>query len=511
MAQKILVLDTNILLNNGKAYLEFGDNAVFVPMCLREELDRKKKFPDLGYHARTYLKDTRLLSKKYNLVTEGAPIGKSGSRLYEISTYYLPDGRDLLKYKTGIGEMDLNIIRSALILQHYNPNIPVEIVSQDNNLITVARSNGVIANLKKKDEIILDNINVKIEIIKNYKLHNYIEKHFDEEKGLILHQDTLKKYKIDTSKTFNNKYFYFTKRGKEKMDFNFLFKYNIKNNVLMPMRIDLNQGVAEIKPRSLEQAALMDAIIDPDNSVIVVDGVAGTGKTLLSLACALQLTINKKLYDDDPNAKIYITRTSDPVGKRDLPAVPGDRTEKILELYRGIAKNIPKIMCDWDIDTEINRAFNKKLENITKPSNNSKKGKKGRYKRKVKNLTKGKLEVGSTLNDLIAEGLIELLDIGIIRGDDLLPHEIYYIDEAQNLTPSEIKTAVTRAGKGAKLIISGDSTQVDNPNCSQEFNGLVHLINQATQRHEKKYDFTVAITLIKAERSLIAEFGARFL
>jgi len=511
--RKILVLDTNILLENHNAFREFGDNYVFVPLCVRAELDHKKKnYESNGWNARRYAEITQKFSKKHDLIHEGVQINKQGGRLFETGIYKIikENGKEIdpLKYSMDIGEKDLNIIRAALVLKYINPDIPVEIVSYDNNLIALARHNGLEANTKLKNEVQIDKIDYGINRINNYRLWNKLERDLENinlnKEEIMLTKQDLKKYGIDVQNPYHNKYFIISKKNEKEFDFRKIFKFNIKENALISSCVNLNETIAGIKAKSLEQAVLIDAIMNPENHVIAVEGAAGTGKTLLALACAYQI-ISDKRGDNDPEAKLYITRSRDPVGGRDTPPIPGTRVEKDLELYAGIANNTRKILSK--AKNGINRLMNKRREEEAEKITTKKK-KKGKVKKELKKTIP---DFGGSLDELIKQGLVELLNIGNIRGYDLNPNEVYFIDEAQNLEPREIRTAVTRVGEGGKLIVCGDISQIDNPKCKAEYNGLMHLINSITIQKDPKYAFLAAVKLIKSERSRAAEYGAKCL
>lgn len=207
-----------------------------------------------------------------------------------------------------------------------------------------------------------------------------------------------------------------------------------------------------IKPRSREQRVALEILLDDSIGIVTLIGQAGTGKTLLALTCALEQTINQKKYD-----KILVSRPIMPLG-RDIGFLPGDKNEKLMNWMGPIFDNLRFLM-------------------KTKNGDND-------------NLNKAQ--------ELIDKHIIELEALTYIRGRSIT-RQFMIIDEAQNLTPHEVKTIVSRAGEGTKVILTGDPYQIDNPYLDSSSNGLSYVVERF-----KNHKIHGHITLTKSERSPLA-------
>jgi len=210
-----------------------------------------------------------------------------------------------------------------------------------------------------------------------------------------------------------------------------------------------------IKPKNSEQAFAISALLDDSILLVSIVGPAGTGKTIISLASALA-KLDEEIYKE-----LLFTRTTISVGNKDIGFLPGDVNEKISPFMQGLFDNLGVIK---EID-EKNR-------------------------RKI---------------DTWQQGEIKIEPISFIRGRSLVK-KILIVDEAQNLTPQEVKTIVTRAGEGTKMVFIGDITQIDNPYLDERSNGLSYLMDKM-----KGQDFYSHLTLVKGERSLLAEVAGKLL
>jgi len=209
-----------------------------------------------------------------------------------------------------------------------------------------------------------------------------------------------------------------------------------------------------IKPKNSEQAFALSVLLDPKITLITMIGQAGTGKTLLSLAGSLQ-QLEEKKYE-----KVFFTRNTVPLG-RDVGFLPGDINEKVSPYMRGFSDNLSFI------------------KNISK------------YKTRIDKFTE--------------EGKLHMEPIPFLRGSSM-PNVIFIIDEAQNLTPKEVKAIVTRAGEGTKIILIGDITQIDDPYLDERSNGLSYLIEKMSGQ-----DFYAHVVFVKSERSRLAEIAGNLL
>ncbi|MEI6471728.1 MAG: PhoH family protein [Holophagaceae bacterium] len=215
-----------------------------------------------------------------------------------------------------------------------------------------------------------------------------------------------------------------------------------------------------IKPRNREQQFAMELLLDPAVQVVTLLGKAGTGKTLMAIAAGLQQVVDDEAYD-----KILVSRPVMPMG-RDLGYLPGDISEKLRPYMQPIYDNLEFIVA---ANTEARRRST---------------------------MTGGQLEEA---------GYLSVEPLTYIRGRSI-PKQYLVVDEAQNLTPHEVKTILTRAGEGTKVIFTGDPHQIDNPYVDASTNGLSYLAE-----HFKQLDISGHMTLMKGERSRLAELASNLL
>ena len=222
----------------------------------------------------------------------------------------------------------------------------------------------------------------------------------------------------------------------------------------------IKEGVWGIYPRNKEQCFALDLLLDDSLKLVTLVGKAGTGKTLLAIAAGLHKSADERVFH-----RLLVSRPIFPLGK-DIGYLPGDIEEKLNPWMKPVYDNVEFIL----------------------DSRNSGRGKSGRG-----------------YQELIDQGLLEIEPLTYIRGRSI-PHQFLIIDEAQNLTPHEIKTIITRAGEGTKIILTGDPYQIDNPYVDATSNGLVFVVQKM-----KGEGIAGHITLEKGERSELAELAANLL
>lgn len=432
MAKKTFVLDTNVLLHDPEAVFKFPRNHVVIPVTVLEELDNMKRLPsELGKNARVVF---RLLD---NLATEG-----KGDFHGSVPLDNDADLRILLKSQ---GEpshalsSDLNdnkIILAAFQLQQLGEK--VIFVSKDLAARIKAEAMGIEAqdyqNLKYAYESVFKGINnctmAKHDIDLFYK------------DGAIscpipdLHPN---EYCIMTSPENTS--------GVGKFD-------RATGNLVPLLKSTHLWG---IKPRNVEQRCAVDLLLRDDIKLVTLMGPAGTGKTLLALACGM-----RKVFDDSTYSRILISRPIVPLG-RDIGYLPGTKEEKLYHWMQPIYDNL-EFLCD----------------------------------------SSGK-EPSETLRWVMDSKKIEMEAVTYIRGRTL-PKMFIIIDEAQNLTPHEVKTIISRAGEGTKVILTGDPTQIDNPYLDKDSNALTYVVGRFCEQAIYGHIF-----LAKTERSELAALAAAIL
>ena len=228
---------------------------------------------------------------------------------------------------------------------------------------------------------------------------------------------------------------------------------------LVPLIRAGKEGVWGIRPRNMEQSYAIDLLLSDEIKLVTIVGKAGTGKTLLALAAGLHKTTEEGLYH-----KLLVSRPVFPLG-RDIGYLPGDIEQKLNPWMQPIFDNVEFLM----------------------------------------NLSRADKKAGRGYHELLDLGILEIEALTYIRGRSI-PHQFIIVDEAQNLTPHEVKTIITRVGDNTKMIFTGDPFQIDNPYVDSTNNGLVHVVNRF--KHEK---IAGHITLTKGERSALAELAANLL
>ena len=237
-----------------------------------------------------------------------------------------------------------------------------------------------------------------------------------------------------------------------------VFRFDGRRGMFHPLR-DLSKGVWDIVPRNPHQAIALEMLMDPEVSVVTLIGKAGTGKTLLALAAGLQM-----MMEDNTYSKMLVSRPIFPMG-RDVGYLPGTLEEKLQPWMQPIFDNL-----EFLVSTPVSRHSQ----------------------------VKG-------YQALMDQGLINIEPLTYIRGRSI-PKQFMIVDEAQNLTPHEIKTIITRVGTGTKIVLTGDPYQIDNPYVDAISNGLSHLVERF-----KDQEMAAHVTLVRGERSSLAEMAANIL
>ncbi len=438
MAQKNYIVDTNVLLHDPNSIYAFEDNNVYILISVLEELDKFKTAPgETGANARRVAKELDTLREKGNL-NDGVEL-ENGGKLY-VTTYK----------KNGLN-LDLSVVDNRLITTAHKLKIDTKLKS-----VVITKDIGlrVRADGVRVDAEDYESGKYKVE---SYHGHSTIQVPARIINMLYEHEVIAKEcHSVNDEKQFlPNHYFKFVNEIDPKKTV--LAKLAVNGDLV---KINMNKRpVCGISPKSPEQHFALDALLDPDISLVTLRGMAGTGKTLLSIAAAL----SRALDDNDKCYKITITRPTIPVG-RDIGFLPGDLDDKMAPWMRAIYDAIDKIKeCDGGIGkkSSIPAGFDRK------------------------------------------DGFLEVTPLPFVRGRSIA-HSFMVIDEAQNMTPLEVKTLLTRASEGTKIVLTGDTDQIDNPYLDSESNGFSYLISKI-----KGHDIHAHIELEKGERSRLAEIAAK--
>lgn len=441
--RKIFVLDTSVILYDPQCIFHFDDNMVVVPITVLEEMDRfKKDLTEIGRNARQFSRYLDHFRKRGSLAT-GVEIGKRGMLcvdLFRDAEKHLPP--DMSHEKN-----DHRILAVALKMRHEKPNQPVIFVTKDVNLRVKADALGIVS-------VDFETSRVTIE-----ELYTGVTQ-FDVPSDVIVNFNAEKRFPLNDRNLPPNGYVIL--RDQHKPEIVALGKYSSQTGDVLPLKVPA-EGVWGIKPRNAEQAFVMDALLDDSVALVSLVGKAGTGKTLLALACGLQKTIDEGKYH-----KLLVSRPVFPLGK-DIGFLPGEIEEKLNPWMQPIFDNIDFIVS---------------FSGGEKPQK--------RPQRRA-------------WQELINQGMLHIEPLTYIRGRSLA-HQFLIVDESQNLTPHEMKTIITRAGEGTKVILTGDCYQIDNPYIDSSNNGLTYVVERF--KHES---IASHVTLTKGERSRLAELATNLL
>ena len=437
--KKIFVLDTSVILHDHNSLNCFEENDVAIPITVLEELDNFKRGNDTkNYEAREFIRLLDRLSNDYTL-QDWIPINGSDKGKFKIIMQNESLPSDAIKI---FGDKnDHRILNAALGLKTTNNSSKIILVSKDINLRLKAKALNITAEDFETGKIDRDSTlysgkqaidNIDSDFI------NKLYKHSQNEDISVLKENVVPNG------------FYILKNGKSSI----LGYYNPFEKQLE--RVE-KQYVYGIKPKNAEQTFALHALLNPDIKLVSLQGVAGTGKTLLALASALE---QNNLYQ-----QIVLARPIVPLSNKDIGYLPGNAEDKINPYMQPLFDNLKFIKNQF--------------------GENEKKYRK--------------------IEEMEDQGKLKISALAYIRGRSL-SNVIFIVDEAQNLTPHEVKTIITRAGENTKIIFTGDVFQIDTPYLDEQSNGLSYLIDRL-----KGNDLFAHITLEKGERSELANLANELL
>jgi PhoH-like ATPase len=444
-SKKEFSLDTNILIDNPASIYCFGEHDVTIAIQVIEELDRFKSGQNLrGESAREVTREIdKLFSPKIYNTGVSLGSGKGVLRIC-ISKQLNSKIKKVLKDDT----MDHRIISVALDRQEFhqrkNKNkdvlpVSVVLVSNDTNMRLKAGAVGLNAEYRKADRV--ENLDTLYKGLCNEKVDKKtIDSLYKAEEVSALFD----------KKLFPNQCCHF-ENGKQSG----LFKYNSNGVFESVKKVELFNG---IKTRNKEQHFAADLVLDKNISLVTLVGKAGTGKTLMAIGAAIKM-LKKKDYDN-----ILIARPVVSLSDKDIGFLPGDIKEKLAPYMQPIMDNVDVL---------------KKGEDH-----------------------KGNSKLAENIEEYIKKEQIKIEALAFIRGRSL-NNTLFIIDEAQNLTPKEVKTIVTRMGENSKVVFTGDIHQIDNPYLDAHSNGLTYLVDKA-----KSFQNAGHIQLFEGERSDLSNWAA---
>jgi len=437
--KKIFVLDTSVILYNHNALRSFEDNDVAIPITVLEELDNFKKGNDIkNFEAREFIRQMDKISPRGTL-QRWTTIGKPSTGKFKV----IMNEQSEMDAQAIFGESkpDHRILNAALVLSKEYPDRSVVLVTKDINLRLKARA-----------------LNIPAEDFETGKIKD-IESLYA---GKIM-VEGLSKSLIDT--IYQEGFCFPEDIGiKEPNPNQYLILKNSKHSVLtffnpVTARIEKieKRSAFRIEPRNAEQVFALHAILNPNVKLVTLQGVAGTGKTLLALAGSLEQKMNFK--------QIYLARPIVPLSNKDIGYLPGDIKSKLNPYMEPL----------WDNLKFIQNQYGEKDKEF------------------------------KAITEAIEKEKLMITPLAYIRGRSI-SNVFFIVDEAQNLTPHEVKTIITRAGENTKIIFTGDIYQIDTPYLDAQSNGLSTLIDKI--KHNPIY---AHIRLEKGERSELANLANEML
>lgn len=432
---KIFVIDTSVIIYNHAAVLDFQEHDVVIPITVLEELDQFKKGNDTkNFQAREFTRILDRLSQSGSL-QNWVPLGTpNGGHIRVVMNK--PNGLDATTV-FGEDKPDHRILNSAMFLARENPDRKVVLVSKDINLRLKAKALDISAEDYETGKI--KNVD---ELYTGKK-----EVHVDDPRIIDLLYDVgyCEPAAAGIENPVPNQYYIIKQQNNSVLGcFN-----PLTGNV---ERIE-KQTVQRITPRNAEQVFALHAILNPRVKLVTLQGIAGTGKTLIALAGSLEQRIEFE--------QLFVARPIVPLSNRDIGFLPGDVSSKISPFMEPLYDNLKFIHHQY-------KEKDKEFKNITEALENEQ---------------------------------IIVSPLAYIRGRSL-SNVIFLIDEAQNLTPHEVKTIITRAGENTKMIFTGDIFQIDTPYLDSQSNGLSYLIDRV-----KGNEMYAHIRLEKGERSELANLA----
>ncbi len=446
-----IVLDTNVLMHDPFSLFQFKEHDVVLPMAVLEELDQGKK--GLSETARNVRQVSRyiddLIEKWRGDISDGLPLdpgpGDASGRLF----FDLGDGARSMPTSLDDNKPDNAILATALAFSEHHPERTTRLVTKDINLRIKARAIGLVAEDYSTDQVIDDPdllYSGKIEL----------------DDRTLKTADTSTDPVVFPASVAKNWYPNALVHGADEQ-FQAIAGSRDGKQALARKLIDFssdNSRIWGVRARNMEQSFALNLLLDPNIDFVTLLGQAGTGKTLLALAAGLHQVMDEQRYSE-----IVATRVTVPVGE-DIGFLPGTEEEKMNPWMGALDDNLE----------------------VLAPESTTRSGSWGR----------------AASLDLI-RSRIKIKSLNFMRGRTFQNRYII-IDEAQNLTAKQLKTLITRAGSGSKVICMGNLAQIDTPYLTETTSGLAYLVDRF-----KDWDHSGHITLRSVERSRLADYSAEIL
>lgn len=443
MEKKIFIIDTNVVLFDPHAIFNFAEHDLVIPIVVVEEVDKfKRDMSENGRNARTF---SRIIDelRATGPLSKGVPLKNGGKLFIDLG---------VMDKISEIPDLDMKKADNQMLaLAHKlsKGNREVIFVSKDINLRIKADAAGVRAEDYEPSKLEVDDIYTGTTTV-------------SVKGGLIDEFYAKRKLAIDgVDKKLHANQFVFIK-DESNPNHTAIGRFDGPQNSLIPV-FKPSEGLWGVYPRNAEQAFAIDLLLNDEVKLVSLVGKAGTGKTLLAIAAGLSKTVDEGLY-----SRLLVSRPVMPMGN-DIGFLPGTVEEKLNPYMQPIFDNI-----DF-------------LFGVSSVSKTNRRG------------------AGKGTQELINQGLLSIEPLTYIRGRSI-PNQFMIVDEAQNLTPHEIKTIITRAGEGTKIVLTGDTMQIDHPYLDSMNNGLAAVVecfkNEAIAGH---------VTMVKGERSKLSELATQLM
>lgn len=438
--KKNFILDTNVILHDYKCLDNFQENDIYIPFVVLEELDNFKKGNEqINYNARAFVRELDDLTEN-GLFEDGAELGFGRGRLYILN---MPEYSEEIAKSFPDPKPDNQILSVVLGVGKKYPDIKTILVTKDINLRMKARSLGLLVEDYITDKVINVDAFSEEELVIEGVDADLIDKLYSTPHGIDIDE-----FNFDVHLEPNQCFILKSERN------TILVRNNPFTQQIVKVEKKSNFG---IQARNAEQAFALEILNAPDIKLVGITGKAGTGKTLLALAAALN--------QHNEYTQILLARPIVSLSDKDLGFLPGDAKQKIGPYMQPLFDNLNVIKAQLS-------------------SNNPE---------------------SKVLEEMQSSGKLEIEALAYIRGRSL--NDTYcIIDEAQNLTPHEVKTIITRAGEGTKMVFTGDLQQIDSPYLDSQSNGLAYMIDKM-----KGQNIFGHVNLVKGERSELSEIASDLL
>ncbi len=451
MSKKAFILDTNVLLFDPLAFGRLGANDIIIPMVVIEEIDRfKREMSENGRNARQF---TRLIDdmRKDGELSKGVKLANGAVLSVEMGGGDMP-----LPSELGMDKADNKILGLALQLKKESPRRVLHLLTKDANLRIKSDALGIIAedyepSNVEPDQLYNGSSTLKVDptIVDEF----YANKRVPFSERLFEHDKEAQKIFYPNQYLILKDYANPTHTA--------MGRYSKELEAIVPL-VKPPEGLWGVFPKNAEQAFAVDALLNDEVKLVSLLGKAGTGKTLFAIAAGLVKTVDEGVYQ-----RLLVSRPVFPLGK-DIGFLPGTVEEKLNPWMQPIYDNIDFL-------------FGNSAANRTRRA------------------------AGKGAQELMNQGMLQIEPLTYIRGRTI-PQQYLIVDESQNLSPHEIKTIITRAGDDTKIVLTGDSFQIDNPYVDSANNGLVYLVDRF-----KSESISAHITFTKGERSKLSELASNLL